>query len=76
MNKLYDEESIQDIADAIRAKNGSSDTYLVSEMAEAVLDIPADGPTIVNYTVQQVTQSQYDALQSYDPLTFYVVPRA
>lgn len=35
-NKLYEETAIQDIADAIREKNGSSDTYTVADMGEAV----------------------------------------
>lgn len=35
-NKLYEESSVQAIAQAIREKNGSTDTYKVSEMAEAV----------------------------------------
>lgn len=39
-NKLYEETDVQAIANAIRSKNGSSDTYKVSEMAQAVLDIP------------------------------------
>lgn len=39
-NKLYEEDNIQAIANAIRTKNGLSDTYMVSEMAQAVLDIP------------------------------------
>ena len=39
-NKLYEENDVQAIANAIRTKNGSSDTYMVSEMAQAVLDIP------------------------------------
>lgn len=39
-NKLYEENDVQAIANAIRSKNGSSDTYMVSEMAQAVLDIP------------------------------------
>lgn len=37
--KLYSEEDIQAIANAIRTQNGSSDTYKVSEMADAILDI-------------------------------------
>lgn len=41
--KLYNESDIQDIADAIRGKNGSSDTYKVSEMADAIDDIPTGG---------------------------------
>ena len=40
MNKFYSEESISNIANAIRTKNGSTDTYKVSQMAEAILSIP------------------------------------
>ncbi len=36
MIKLYEESNIQAIADAIRAKNGSADTYKTSEMAVAI----------------------------------------
>lgn len=41
--KLYNETDIEAIADAIRGKNGSSDTYKVSEMADAIDDIPTGG---------------------------------
>lgn len=34
--KLYSDSDIQDIADAIRSVNGSSDTYKVSEMAAEI----------------------------------------
>ena len=37
--KLYEESNISAIAAAIRTKNGSQDTYLVSEMADAIDDI-------------------------------------
>lgn len=37
--KLYPEESVQAIADAIRSKNGSSDTYTIDEMSQAISDI-------------------------------------
>lgn len=42
-NKLYDENSIQAIADAIREMNGSNGTYKVSEMAQAILGITSGG---------------------------------
>lgn len=42
-NKLYEENDIQAIANAIRGKNGSTDTYMVSEMATAINDIPSGG---------------------------------
>lgn len=41
--KLYEETSVQAIADAIRAKNGSSDTYTISEMSTAIENIPSGG---------------------------------
>lgn len=39
--KLYPEENIQAIADAIRDKNGESTEYTTAEMADAILDIPS-----------------------------------
>ena len=42
MNKLYEETDIQNIANAIREKTKSTDTYKVSEMANAVSNIKAD----------------------------------
>ena len=42
-NKLYEESDIQDIADAIRSKTGSSATYTVSQMAQAIENIPSGG---------------------------------
>lgn len=46
-NKLYDETSIQNIANAIRLKNGSSDSYTVGQMAQAIQDIPSGGNVIL-----------------------------
>lgn len=42
-NKLYEENSVQNIANAIRTKNGSETKYKIAEMAQAILDIPAGG---------------------------------
>lgn len=42
---IIDEQNLTDIADAIRAKNGSADTYTPSEMATAIGDLPT--PTTV-----------------------------
>lgn len=39
--KLYEEAAVQDIADAIRAKNGGTATYKIGEMAAAVSAIPS-----------------------------------
>lgn len=68
-NKLYDEASIQNIANAIRAKNGSSDTYKVSEMSDAILNINNAIPS----KVQRCTVSEYAAMQAHDDDTMYLV---
>ena len=44
-----DDQNYSDIADAIRAKNGSSDTYLPSEMADAIAAISGGGSTGLEY---------------------------
>lgn len=41
--KLFNTSSVQDIADAIRARNGLSSTYKIAEMASAVSAIATDG---------------------------------
>ena len=41
--KLYEESSIQAIADAIREKNGKTTTYKPSEMAAAITAITTGG---------------------------------
>lgn len=43
--KLYPESAVQDIASAIRAKNGLSTTYSINEMASAISAIPSGGST-------------------------------
>lgn len=39
--KLYEEASVQAIANAIRSKNGLSTTYKIADMAQAITDIPS-----------------------------------
>ena len=41
--KAYEENDIQNIANAIREKNGSTDTYKVRDMAIAIENIPTGG---------------------------------
>lgn len=41
--KLYEEANIQDIANAIRAKNGTTTTYKTNEMAAAIRNIETSG---------------------------------
>lgn len=49
MNKLYEETDIQNIANAIREKTGTADTFKVSEMANAVSNIKTNnGNTLIS----------------------------
>lgn len=57
--KLYEESNISAIADAIRAKNGSQDTYTTAEMADAIDDIPSGGILIQKNIIDNGT---YNAL--------------
>lgn len=50
--KLYEEANISAIAAAIRSKNGLSDTYAVSDMANAILSIPASA-LLASKTISQ-----------------------
>jgi len=61
---IIDEQNLTDIADAIRAKNGSADTYTPSEMATAITDLPNSifngsiyGTLPINYRVAEATNS-------------------
>lgn len=66
--KLYEESSIQNIANAIRSKNGSTNTYKVSEMAAAITSLNSSSdlvtfdqirPEVKNY-LDNVTYSPTD----------------
>ena len=57
---LVERQHLQDIGDAIRSKNGSSDTYTPAEMAQAISGIhTADEVVLVQKTVN--TNGQYNA---------------
>ena len=45
--KLYEESNIQAIAASIRGKNGSATTYKVSEMADAIDNIPTGSTPVI-----------------------------
>jgi len=53
---ITDTQNYADIADAIRAKNGSADTYTPSEMATAIGDLPTPTPV-----TKGLVFSDYDA---------------
>ena len=66
--KLYEESSVQAIANAIRAKNGETATYKIGDMAEAIAGIMTGTPTEV-YTFDQRRDEVKRFLQDviYDP---------
>lgn len=55
--KLYSDTDIQDIADAIRSVNGSSDTYKVSEMAAEILKFTYTPPVSITNLVESAIDS-------------------
>ena len=63
--KLYEELSVQAIADAIRAKNGSGATYRISDMAAAVRAITGT-KTVVWHQCPEAVRN-YLANVTYDP---------
>ena len=54
MKKLYEEASVQNIANAIRAKNGEATTYKIGEMATAIAAI--SGSPIVDDSLENTVQ--------------------
>ena len=72
MSKVFiNGSTLTSIANAIRSKNGDSNTYYPSEMPQAILDIPSGGgnyqektitPTISQQNVLPDTELGYDAL--------------
>lgn len=43
MNKLYEEERVRDIANAIRRKSGKEDRFTVADMSMAIKELPEGG---------------------------------
>lgn len=58
---ITDEKNYQDIADAIREKNGSSDTYTPSEMADAIRGIEGgEGFNLMSAGFTQESQNKFN----------------
>ena len=60
-NKLYEEASVQAIAQAIRDKNGSNDTYVIADMADAIKTLGSKSP----FEISEIDTSGYGKLPSY-----------
>lgn len=63
-NRLYNEDSIRDIASAIREKNGTANTYNVAEMGQAIRGIQTESGGITpTGTIQINTNGTHDVTQ-------------
>ena len=77
--KLYEESSIQDIANAIREKNGTTTKYKVAEMGAAVMALPnedtithADIPSYVKAEALAVAE-KVKAVMKADSIVFLAI---
>lgn len=75
-NKLYEEASVRSIADAIRVKNGTTTTYKIGEMGDAISAIPnkdnithADIPDYVKAEALEVAK-KVEAVRTSDSIVF------
>ena len=68
--KLYDEDSVKNIANAIRAKNGSTETYKIDEMPAAINAIPTSGKEIVEWHQCPEAVRNFIANVTYDPTDY------
>ena len=64
--KLYEESSVQDIANAIREKTGGAETYKIAQMGGAVRGIKG-GAKPVTYSQVNAVAAAYLADVTYDP---------
>ena len=80
-NKLYEEAYIQDIAVAIREKNKTSNTYLVSQMGDAIRAIEDGGgnssldlelsQSLISRTVTEITADHLAGMTQLGSYAFY-----
>ena len=71
---LVNESSLTGIADAIRGKNGSTDTYKPSEMAAAITAISGGGEPVIEAlsVTSNGTYTAPDGVDGYSPVTVNV----
>ena len=64
MKKLYEESSVQAIADAIRAKAGTADTYKIAEMPDAIANLPSGGGGATEPYVEETYDSDGNLIEA------------
>lgn len=68
MKKLYDEASVRDIAEAIREKNGSTESYKIAQMGDAVRGLTSGVETeVYAYNQCRAEVENYLKNVTYDP---------
>ena len=70
-NVLVEESFLQDIADAIRGKNGGSDTYTPAQMGPAVANLSGGAPVLGTKTITYngTFPASEDSLDGYSSVT-------
>lgn len=64
MKKLYEESSVQAIADAIRAKAGTEDTYKIAEMPDAIARLPSGGGGATEPYIEETYDSNGNLIEA------------
>lgn len=64
--KLYDETSVQNIANAIREKSGSTSTYTIGEMSQAINDLNTTGSTDISLNITGASVDQTVKISAVD----------
>ena len=70
-NVILDDTYLFNIADAIREKNGTDDTYTPDEMADAIVALPSGGGNLAHATLTHNTGGTSYAYRTFD-LTNYI----
>ena len=71
-NKLYNDTSVKAIADAIRAKNGTTNTYNIGEMATAITNIPISNISRIEWNQCPTDVKDYLNNVNYSPSDYNV----
>lgn len=71
--KLYEESSVQAIADAIRVKNGGTKKYKIAEMATAIAAIEGGAETeVYTFNQERAEVSKFLSEVTYDPSDYTI----
>lgn len=69
--KLYEEASVQAIADAIRVKNGSTEKYKIAEMGAAIKTLSGETETYT-FSQERTEVSKFLSEVTYNPADYTI----